>query len=192
MKINNNIKKLLKKYYNGETSIDEEKFLKNYFSENKVDNEFLIEKIIFDENIDCSVDLTNEIEKFIDIFNEDSFLENKNNASFNKLPSKKIEKTPKNRIFNNRIIVALAASLIIMITVGIHLLINDNTSSFNKNISTYNGIAMTQEEVYQTVTIVFDCVSDNLYKPKIQLENNVDKAYNKLKTINDKINKVNK
>jgi hypothetical protein len=41
------IKALLEKYYNGETSLEEEKLLRNYFTANEVDEEFAEDKAIF-------------------------------------------------------------------------------------------------------------------------------------------------
>ncbi|MDK2979026.1 MAG: hypothetical protein PWP52_1740 [Bacteroidales bacterium] len=41
------IKALLEKYYNGETSLEEEKRLQNYFTANEVDEEFAEDKAIF-------------------------------------------------------------------------------------------------------------------------------------------------
>jgi hypothetical protein len=41
------IKALLEKYYNGETSLEEEKLLRNYFTVNEVDEEFAEDKAIF-------------------------------------------------------------------------------------------------------------------------------------------------
>jgi hypothetical protein len=41
------IKALLEKYYNGETSLEEEKQLQNYFTANEVDEEFAEDKAIF-------------------------------------------------------------------------------------------------------------------------------------------------
>ncbi|MFP4024351.1 MAG: hypothetical protein ACLFVR_07470 [Thiohalospira sp.] len=41
------IKALLEKYYNGESSLEEEKLLQEYFSSNKVDKEFAADRTIF-------------------------------------------------------------------------------------------------------------------------------------------------
>lgn len=67
------IKALLEKYYKGESSLDEEKLLRDYFAGHKVDNEFMDHKDIFvfsgneikasDDIPDLSHEIWNNIEK---------------------------------------------------------------------------------------------------------------------------------
>ena len=61
------IRTLLEKYYNGESTLDEEKILREYFNSELVDNEFVADKDIFsyqiheNENIKSIPDISNEI-----------------------------------------------------------------------------------------------------------------------------------
>lgn len=193
MKMDNNIKILLEKYYKCETTLEEELMLKKYFSENKVDSKYKSENLIFNEGIDCDVDVSGNIEKLIDCLKDKQIQSNNNTISENNLNIHKLEKPPKKRVLNNRIIVSLAASLIILITVGIFLLNDKNKINPLNNygdISTYNGIAMTQEEVNETVAEVFNCFANNLSKPKEEINNNIDKALSKLKIVNKKFNNI--
>jgi len=65
------IKALLEKYYNGETSIEEEKILKTYFEGNTISDEFIVDGDIFMYNLnetkiqDFLPDLSEEIWKGI-------------------------------------------------------------------------------------------------------------------------------
>lgn len=61
------IRTLLEKFYNGESTLDEEKILREYFSNDLIDSEFVADKDIFlyqiheNENLKSIPDISNEI-----------------------------------------------------------------------------------------------------------------------------------
>lgn len=79
------IKALLEKYYNGETSRDEEKILRGYFSSENIDNELIADKDIFlfqiqeSKKLDIIPDISEEIWNSI---NRNSAKNNKKVRSF--------------------------------------------------------------------------------------------------------------
>ncbi len=64
------MKALLEKYYNGDTSIEEEKILKNYFERDDISEDFVISDFIWPISGDFRFDLAIELDGFKFEFDE--------------------------------------------------------------------------------------------------------------------------
>lgn len=71
----NNIKNLLEKFYRGETSLEEEKALKNFLLQDNVHDEFLSDQKIFralnETSVEVPIESSKAIESLIDSFEEE-------------------------------------------------------------------------------------------------------------------------
>lgn len=100
------IKKLLDKYYNGNTSIEEEDLLKNYLSQDNVPEEFKSDKVLF----------TNLFESQSDVPELNFEAEISKAIEFANILDREEEKSPK--IYKLFALWAAAASVIIIIGLG--------------------------------------------------------------------------
>ena len=109
------IRTLLEKFYSGETTLSEEKYLREYFSTENVDNEFTVDKDIFLYQL-------NESESYNDIPD----ISNEIVASIDKIDDYKLKSSKRLSYYYLRI----AASIIIIL--GSFLLIKNQVINKNK------------------------------------------------------------
>ena len=158
------INKILEKYYNGETSLEEENMLKEFFSRSDIPEELTIHKAQFDFY---------ESEKHIEILSTDF-----DEKIISKIENQKITKLNFSRKPVWRLVAGLAAGLLIIF--GSYFLINEQ---FRDNTTSVEFTAEEQEALDQTL-IALAKVSKyiNLANEKLQ----------KMSIINQSIEKINK
>lgn len=147
------MKALLEKYYSGDTSIEEEKILKNYFERDDINKEFIADKDIFLYNIqekshlndipDISDQIWSNIEKHEEV------IQNKKRKSI------------------NYTMLRVAASIIII--VGIFFLLKDQIHNDTNNIK-FADTFDTPEQAYQETKKTLLLVSELLNKGTSHLE----------------------
>ena len=125
------IKTLLEKYYNGETTLDEEKILREYFSKDDIDIEFIADKDIFLFNYQENKELDNTPDLSEEIWN-------------------KIQKSEKNKPKkNNNLtynILRIAAGIVILL--GSFLLLKDQVNNKDQNFQITDTYE-TPEQAYE-------------------------------------------
>lgn len=140
------IKTLLEKYYSGDTSIEEEKILKNYFERDDINDEFIADKDIFmfniheKSNLDSIPDISNQI--WSNIENHEKVIKNKKKKSI------------------NYTILRVAASVIII--VGSFFLLKNQTHSNSKNIvfaDTFDSPEQAYKETKKTLLLVSELLN---------------------------------
>ncbi|PRP66319.1 hypothetical protein [Nonlabens agnitus] len=134
--------KLLEKYWEGETSLQEEQDLRDYFKSDRVSQEHLVYKGLFHSY---------EMEKSIDDGGFDAFA---------KVKSKQLH----NKKFNRRTWtgIAVAASVSLMVAVGSGLYDHSNDA----DLGTYES----PEEAYEATVAALELVSSKFNKGKQNLQ----------------------
>ena len=143
----NKIKILLAKFYQGETTLEEEKLLKKYFAEDNVDNEnfnaekYLFNKLNLSENIEIPSDLTDKIVVKID---EQS---KRHNAGIF-------------TSFINLRVISIAACCALLFSVASIVLLNSEKPKYIANVSTNEAeiIEMLENSFSKISSIVDDAV----------------------------------
>ena len=133
------IRTLLERYYNGDTTLDEEKILREYFSSDIIHKEFIADKDIFlyqiHENgkVDNMPDISSQI--------------------WNNLNNKETDKTKNNNL--RYIFLRIAASIIIL--TGSFFLLKNQVFNKNQNIQftdTYNNPELAYQQAKETLLYV--------------------------------------
>jgi len=162
-----NIKELLEKFYQGQTSDDEEIQLKQFFSSNSIPKEFEQDKIYFD---------------YLSKASQIEYLDN----SFDDIILQKIEKYKVKPIKKLQRIINIAA--VFLTIIGLYLI------SQNNNFITTKKTYTTEEIQAMVLTInTLSKVSKYMNQTNKSLEklDKINKAFEKLNEIN-KINEYNK
>ena len=134
------IKALLEKYYNGETSLEEEKILKEYFSKDRVDPELIADKDIFMYQIQED----DQLQDIPDISDQIWY---------------KLNKTDSYKVKNNNkiayLFLRIAASAILLF--GLYFVVKDQVFSSKNNMvitDTYNDPEEAYKQAKETLLYV--------------------------------------
>lgn len=171
------IKALLEKYYKGETSLEEEKILKEYFCKENIDAEFIPDKDIFMYQIQENEDIHN----VPDISNE--IWESLNSCEENK--DKK----------NNKLAyVFLRIAAGILILVGSYYIISDQVLNTDQNIiikDTFSEREVAYEQAKETLLYVSALLNNGTdHLEPIHKINEGTQKLNKLSKLNDGIKEL--
>ncbi len=158
------IKKILEKYYKGETSLEQENRLKEYFSVSDIPEELIIHKVQFDFY---------ESEKHIEILSTDF-----DEKIINRIENQKITKLNFSRKPVWRLVAGLAAGLLIIF--GSYFLINEQIRDNNNTVE----LTVEEQEALDQTVIALTKVSKyiNFANEKLQ----------KMSVINQSMEKINK
>lgn len=168
MKINN-IDTLLKSFYDGSTTIDEEKMLKEYFlTANNIPHHLKADKELFanlskDKIYVAPLEMEQRIETFIDTWAE-----------------KEKKKHIGTRKFNRLWISGIAAGIALLIISTVMYIYNDNSAD-NLRTDTYSDVNIAYTEAEKALLLV----SETLNKGEAQYA----KAESKIDKINEILNK---
>lgn len=163
------IRSLLEKYYNGETTLAEEEILLNYFKSETIDNEFIADKDIFlfnqeeKDKVDSLPDLTEDFWAGIqESDKQQTIKKNKRSLAYN--------------------VIRIAAGVIILI--GSYFLIDNQYNSQDGNL-VYVDTFEDPEEAYQEAKKTLLYVSQLLNNGTNHLEPiaKIEEGANKLNTI---------
>lgn len=165
------IKTLLEKYYNGDTSIVEEKVLRDYFDSESIDDELIADRDIFlyqiheNDKLEHIPDLSNEI--------------------WNSLDKNNIDKSKKN---NNLIYISLRIAAGIVIILGSYFILKDQLPNQEKQIQfadTYDNPEAAYKEAKETLLYVSAMLNKGKsYLEPIEKMNEGTEKLNSLTTFN--------
>ena len=167
------IKTLLEKYYNGETTLDEENLLRDYFVGDQVDDELIAERDPF-------------LYQMYEISNQDN-IEDFSDEIWKNIQNQNINKKLKN---NNLTYILLRIAASIIIIVGFMVLLKDNHQmGIKKNIQftdTYNNPEIAYKQAKETLLYVSAMLNHGTnYLEPVEKLNEGTKELSKLKTFND-------
>lgn len=171
------IKTLLERYYNGDTTSAEEKILREYFSSDSIDKEFVADKDIFlyqiheNEKVDNMPDISNEIWNNLNK-NKEGRLRKDNNLRY--------------------ILLRIAASIIIL--TGSFFLLKNQVFNKNRNIQftdTYDNPELAYQQAKETLLYVSAILNNGAdYLEPIQKINEGTQELKKLSSFNEGLEKL--
>jgi hypothetical protein len=167
------IEKLIADFYEGKTSVDQEKEIMHFFETQEVPPHLLAEKELFLEMYSSCKDIDNEIEV-------PAHLEKKLNLLIDTWEEKEKIKKPRleRRIINWQLISGIAASVCLILSIGLYPYLEQQKPVLT---DTYSNPQDAYEEAQKALLLV----SNNLNKGVSQLES----AQEDMNKVNEIINK---
>lgn len=172
------IKALLENFYKGDTTLEEEKILREYFSNKVVDNELIADKDIFLYQV-------HEVES-------DGKIPDMSNEIWNSLNENASDKPQKNRQLAF-VYLRIAASIIILL--GSYFILKNQVFNKQQNIQftdTYSNPEQAYEQAKETLLYVSAMLNNGAsHLEPIQKINEGTKELNKLSSFNEGLKKLN-